>query len=506
MNKKKIRLHSRLILLLLMILILGVSSVIFFTANNKKSSEGLNGNKNTQELMAQINFPAVSRDQQIGTTESIMNNDDRNSVSVHYPSVGIEGVDSQIQNKVDQILQQYNKGKKGYSVGHDDMESELWVDYSSYVVGDNLASVVYHQKMNFSVLANPEERVSTQVFNLKNQKELSLDDVLKGNYLPVLCSYAKTKLAEDEQLKQQMDSDFFEHGIAPEKENYSNFALKKDAIIIYFEKYQLFSGSEGEQSVEIPFSELSDYLKIDTSGKLLEAMAPPETSQQQAPAQSTPDVKQPETQPVDAKRPMIALTFDDGPSRTITPRILDILSKHNARATFFVLGNRVDSYSDVLQREYEEGHEIGSHTFSHPSLTKINAEDINYQINETDTRISHLIPYSPTLLRPPYGALNDAVKASIQKPLVLWSVDTQDWKSRDRDKIVQKVIGKVQDGDIILMHDIYSSTAEACEVMIPQLVEQGFQLVTVSELLQSREITPTIGGVYSEAIRNNTKE
>ena len=120
---------------------------------------------------------------------------------------------------------------------------------------------------------------------------------------------------------------------------------------------------------------------------------------------------------IDKDRPMIALTFDDGPHPIVTPRILDLLKQYQARATFFVLGNRVDSYADVLQREYTEGHEIGNHSYNHPSLSKLRPEEIAYQVQETDERIAHLIPTSPVLLRPPYGSVNDTVKASIQKPI-----------------------------------------------------------------------------------------
>ena len=120
-------------------------------------------------------------------------------------------------------------------------------------------------------------------------------------------------------------------------------------------------------------------------------------------------------------------------------------------------------------------------------------------MQETDERIAHLIPTSPVLLRPPYGSVNDTVKASIQKPFVLWSIDTQDWKNRSRDAIVKEVLDHVQDGDIILMHDLYATTADACEIILPALAKQGYQFVTVSELLAEREIIPAAGHVYARA-------
>lgn len=180
------------------------------------------------------------------------------------------------------------------------------------------------------------------------------------------------------------------------------------------------------------------------------------------------------------------MTFDDGPHYTVTPRILDILQKNNARATFFVLGNRVDNFPNIIQREYSQGHEIGSHSFSHPQITTLTSEEIEYQFTETEHRIQQYVPYTTKLIRPPYGQITQSLKEVLQKTFVLWSIDTQDWKTRDKDAIVSEVLNNVKDGDIILMHDMYSTTADACEELIPALIERGYQLVTVSELLKCK--------------------
>ena len=193
---------------------------------------------------------------------------------------------------------------------------------------------------------------------------------------------------------------------------------------------------------------------------------------------------------------MIALTFDDGPHAKVTPQILEILKQNQAKATFFVVGNRVDSYTDLIQREYMEGHEIGNHTYSHPLLTNLSADEVIYQTSQTDQRVAKLTSYTPKLLRPPYGAINTVMESNIQKPFVLWSIDTLDWKTQNKTKILNEVLGKVKDGDIILMHDLYPSTAEACAELIPTLKAQGFQFVTVSELLAQKRITPVAGHAY----------
>ena len=139
------------------------------------------------------------------------------------------------------------------------------------------------------------------------------------------------------------------------------------------------------------------------------------------------ELTEPQTAIIDKQKPMVALTFDDGPHYTVTPRILDILQEHNARATFFVLGNRVDNFPNIIQREYSQGHEIGSHSFSHPQITTLTSDEIEYQFAETEHRIQQYVPYTTKLVRPPYGQITQSLKEVLQKTFVLWSIDTQDW-------------------------------------------------------------------------------
>lgn len=164
------------------------------------------------------------------------------------------------------------------------------------------------------------------------------------------------------------------------------------------------------------------------------------------------------------------------------------------------MGNRVDNFPNIIQREYSQGHEIGSHSFSHPQITTLTSDEIEYQFAETEHRIQQYVPYTTKLVRPPYGQITQSLKEVLQKTFVLWSIDTQDWKTRDKDAIVSEVLNNVKDGDIILMHDMYSTTADACEELIPALIERGYQLVTVSELLNAKEITPVAGSVYSRVL------
>lgn len=208
-----------------------------------------------------------------------------------------------------------------------------------------------------------------------------------------------------------MDTELFLNGTEPTEQNYQHFALKEDGLAVYFEKYQILPGYFGIQSVTIPYDSLSGHLNIDLSNAVLEAV--------QTTALPKGELTEPQTAIIDKQKPMVALTFDDGPHYTVTPRILDILQEHNARATFFVLGNRVDNFPNIIQREYSQGHEIGSHSFSHPQITTLTSDEIEYQFAETEHRIQQYVPYTTKLVRPPYGQITQSLKEDTSKNLCI---------------------------------------------------------------------------------------
>ena len=191
---------------------------------------------------------------------------------------------------------------------------------------------------------------------------------------------------------------------------------------------------------------------------------------------------------VDPNRPMVALTFDDGPSGA-TSRILDSLETHGARATFYMVGNRMNSYPDVVRRMQAIGCEPASHTWNHTYLTRMSAQEIHANLNQLDVTLQNLTGARSVTMRPPGGYFNAGAGqalASYGVPAIMWSIDTLDWKTKNAQSTIDCVLGQVRDGDIILMHDLYGATADAASVLIPELVNRGYQLVTVSELAAHR--------------------
>ena len=194
----------------------------------------------------------------------------------------------------------------------------------------------------------------------------------------------------------------------------------------------------------------------------------------------------PEPEPPVNRGPMVALTFDDGPS-AYTETLLDLLEYHNARATFFVLGYRVQGRRSTIIRAVDLGSEIAGHSWDHSRFTNLNEEQITQQIERTSAAIEAVTGVHTKIYRPPFGTTNELVQrvsADLGYSIINWTVDPRDWKYRDADDIYDAIMDVVESGDIIVAHDIYASTIEAMKRVIPSLIERGYELVTVSELLE----------------------
>ena len=201
---------------------------------------------------------------------------------------------------------------------------------------------------------------------------------------------------------------------------------------------------------------------------------------------------------IDRNKPMVALTFDDGPNAN-TSRVLDILEKYNVKATFFVLGTNIKGYEDTILRMEELGMEIGNHMYSHKLMTRLTEEEITSEIKKVDDLVFDIINRYPTLIRPSYGTSNKRMLKIIDRPVIIWDIDTLDWKYHNSTRISNKILDKVSDGDIVLMHDIYSATANSLSITIPKLLDKGYQLVTVSELFYLKEKELKAGKIYGRA-------
>ena len=188
---------------------------------------------------------------------------------------------------------------------------------------------------------------------------------------------------------------------------------------------------------------------------------------------------------IDPEMPIVALTFDDGPNPNYTPQILDILYSQQVPATFFLVGEKFAGNEMLIREMASSGHEIGSHTFSHPDLTTLDTHKIQQDINQTEVELKKILPnYTIKYLRPPYGRYTEEVKESISLPLMLWTMDSGDWDNPNSAKIYNTVVSNVRDRDIIVFHDDNAETIKAVEKIICELKERGFQFVTVSQMCE----------------------
>lgn len=188
-------------------------------------------------------------------------------------------------------------------------------------------------------------------------------------------------------------------------------------------------------------------------------------------------------------RKEVALTFDDGPHPVLTLQLLDILRAHRVKATFFVLGERVKLYPWTLQRIVDEGHEIGNHSYSHRSFLHLSPDSIRQEIDQTQEIIKFTVGFEPLLFRPPYGSYRESTRELCTEDhleMVLWSVDSEDWKLRDPDMVYHEIMSQVRNGSIILCHDIHPTTIQAMSRVIESLQEDGYEFKTVSEIIDAK--------------------
>lgn len=195
----------------------------------------------------------------------------------------------------------------------------------------------------------------------------------------------------------------------------------------------------------------------------------------------------------------VALSFDDGPSTQNTMRILNTLKKYNAHATFFVVGNRVSAGADLLKKELEYGCEIGNHSWQHDNYSLMKIKKVNKDLQRTAKLVKKKTGYTIRLVRPPYGAISDVMRKKLKNPMILWSVDTLDWKTRNAKAVLKEVKKQTSDGAVILMHDIHESTADALDSVLSWLVKNDYDVLTVSELMARNGQKMKNGKAYCNA-------
>lgn len=397
------------------------------------------------------------------------------AISIKFPVIN-EKTDKSIRKDAEDMLSAFTEEIKQFERGKGENRAVYTVNYSIVKNSDMYVSLLYTVNRYNPVRDINDIQYIAKIYDIASGKQLNVSEIFDGEYSNIVSDYVITHLEADARYVAETGTTLFTNNTKPEPKNFSNIGFTDSSLKVYFSAGDIFPTDVGALIVEIPLSKLYKNMIINI------------------PQYTAPTY--------DANAPMIAMTFDDGPQPSATSRILDALEAVGGRATFFILGERVELGSEVIKRGYAMGCEYGNHSWNHANLSTATSDVITAQIKDTDNALKSVIGKECSLIRAPYAATNDTVLEIANRPFVGWSIDTMDWDTRNTASTVDKILSKVKDGDILLMHDIYSETAAAVEIVIPQLVERGFQLVTVSELMEARDIPLISGKIYYNAPKN----
>ncbi|MCI9130850.1 polysaccharide deacetylase family protein [Thomasclavelia cocleata] len=381
------------------------------------------------------------KNKDIGTIEHYKDETENMYISLYYPKT-----ESEDFNK---IINQYYKNYIKEQKVSEKSKDILYMDYSIDEVYDqfiNLNLKIEKFNENEKLILSTNKLFS---YDLKNNTLLTVDDCLRNLY--------KTSLAGI-------------NGIDKINHDNSNIRIEKSKLIIYTDENL-------KEKVEINYAENKDLIKL---------------ANKNIPSNAPIDVAKPTPQPkIDPNKKIVAITLDDGPHKTNTLRTIELFEKYNGRATFLMLGKNVKLYPDIVKTVYEHGFEIGSHSWDHPDLRKLDVDGVNKQIVDTQNEIFSITGFEPKIIRPPYGATNDISKEVIADnglKIALWNLDTEDWKLKDANKIKDAIVDNAFNGAVILIHDIHTFTIDGLEMALEELDKRGYQFVTLDTLSQYFEL------------------
>ncbi|MDR1116919.1 MAG: polysaccharide deacetylase family protein [Oscillospiraceae bacterium] len=374
---------------------------------------------------------------------------------------------------------------------------EINIQFDSYFVDNRYAGILEKGMLSLSSMAHPGDIIKT--FNIDTEKKIFLEntDILDFSKLDTILPLLRAQLLSEYPDESDRLDDISEEWL-------THLLIGHDGIIVLLERSQYLPTYLGTQTITLPYDKLDQALKLgkdsqpDSSAEPQEPDASPEPDEPESTNYPETDAP-PQNGNIDPSKPMVALTFDDGPSK-YTAHVLDLLEQYNCRATFFVVGNIVSNRSEVVARAYDMGCEIGGHSWSHRNLSKLSEDDIRQELNDTSNAIEAATGVQPKFFRPPYGAVNKSVKsvsADLGQAIINWSVDTLDWKTKNSGAVYNAIMKDTTNKAIILLHDLHKTTAEAMDRVIPALLEKGYQLVTVSELMEYSDKTMQAGVVYN---------
>lgn len=367
-------------------------------------------------------------------------NKDKEFSIIEYPVFGIFELDNAISKDINHIKNEFNNEKKE--------DSELNIDFEYQIINENYISIIIKAT---TFIDKKEEKIYTYLFDKNNNKFIDIGDILNKKEL-ITNIKKEFKAKYNKKINNSVNLDKYYIG-----KNYLTFYINL---------------SKKEYLIQIPLEDIKFNFVINEKNKL--------------DVDNINSIKK-EEKTIDINKPIVALTFDDGPSK-YTNEILDILKDNGICATFFVLGNKVPYGQETLLKMLENGNEIGNHTYNHKWLAHLDEIEIKNQISKTQEVIFEYTRYLPKVFRPSYGDIPKETRKEINLEVTLWNVDTLDWKLKNKKQIIKRATRNTKDGDIILMHDTYKRTKDALPEIINTLKKKGFQFVIISELNEIKKL------------------
>ena len=433
-----------------------------------------------QSIQPPVQRPTVLEDEKYYFTDSryagirskfVTRDTKREKVSIEYPITS----NSKINKLIARVIDRADGDFRHTATNAPTFDRPMTETISYQVTHNNSTalSIIVNIKQDMHG-AHPVSLTHFWTFDKKSGEVISLNDLTEQSEKAAeeIVVAARNNINETIKQRQQAELDLSE---TITQETLSNFVITDggNSLAWPIGQASLLPSAYGEMTIKVPIAAVAKYLQNPTARKLANIPKPPEPK----PAPAAPTATNPGK--------VIALTFDDGPG-PYTAHLLDILDQHGAKATFFLIGSKVSAQADVLRRMHSRGHQLGNHSWSHPELPKLPVNQIASEIDRTNDAIKQATGVTPSILRPPYGAVNGVVLEQLRlrgMSSILWSVDTRDWADRNSDIVCSRAVAGARPGAIILMHDIHQTSVNAVPCILSSLKQQGYSFVTVQGLL-----------------------
>ena len=394
--------------------------------------------------------------------DSIIEQEGNYTIAAYYP-----------KNVDRQILQMIQTEVSAFKEESSEEDRELYIDYSAEDHGNYKTYRFYKRSGAPGELV--EKDLTEAILTSRNQI-FTMDTVFEGKYKEQISARTRKRLWKENRKRPS----FYEY-TDPDSDVFKDYRIEEDGLVFTLDKAKLYHDEKGTFEEKITYEDMAYYLK-DPLPKV------PKSEKDHG-----------HERYIDIHKPMVALTYDDGPYDEVTSKLLDLLEKNDSVATFFVVGNRVGTSYDngCVERAVRLGCDIGNHSYTHKhKLPDLSVHDMLEELGNCEDAVKQAAPeYQMRFMRPTTGAIDDRVKENAPYAIITWSLDTMDWSYRDSGQIYNEVMGSIEDGDIILMHDLYEESYEATARLIPELIDQ-YQFVSVSELIEYKGDEIEKGRVY----------